>query len=73
MSKKIKHIIAKIIRAICYLIVGALCACFLVLFILWVLSDPLKALLIPVGYIVLLVLAGLIYFGITALLDWLDK
>ena len=73
MSRKIKHVIAKIIRTIGYLVVGAFSLFFLSVLFLIILSNPLKALLVSIGYIVSFVLIGLTYFGVTALLDWLDK
>ena len=71
--RKIKHVIAKIIRTIGYLVAGAIGIFFLVLLVLVILSNPLKALLVSIGYIVSFVLIGLTYFGFTALLDWLEK
>ena len=73
MSKKIKHVIAKIIRGIGYLVVGAIGIFFLVLLVLVILSNPLKALLVSIGYIISFVLIGLTYFGVTTLLGWLEK
>lgn len=73
MSRKIKHIIAKIIRVIGYLVVGAIYASFLAIFVLWVMLDPLQVLLGLIGYIVLIIFVTLTYYGFVALLDWLEK